>query len=558
MKTPTQPANHTITLLSALFFTAILGLILKTFQDYGITWDEGGYQFYGTLILKWYQSGFRDTAAIQHPFLIFYGGFFNVLVQLANLFSPLGTFETRHLLTALFGLGTILMCFKISKNISGYLAGFFSALFLILHPGFFGHMFNNPVDLPFGAMLLTTVYYLLSTYDHLPKLPAKDLLKFGFSLGLMLAIRVGGLLIVLPYIIAGWSLWLGNQWFRDRAATVVQIPKILMYYARNIFWILAIAWPVMLAWWPWAQINPILNPWKATFLSAKWTYNATMPVFFNGSYYTPYAMPASYLLKSILLSLPEFYFMALILGGIQAAFLLTEEQKLTTKSIKTSFLIFAFAFPVVAAIAFNTPQFDGYRHFLFLIPLLAILGGISFAGFLRSKISRWIKGFATLVILFSLGLTAADMHRLHPYQTVYFNRILAGGLHEAAKKYETDYWGNSYREGILWVIQNYHPDLNRKIRVMNSTEPLQISYYLEKTPELRSRFETVQNDPDVFLSITRGDLHYSFPGKVLYGVIRDNTPLLYVIEPKKVPAGYYFGFDPTSRTKGTAGRPPKA
>jgi hypothetical protein len=132
------------------------------------------------------------------------------------------------------------------------------------------------------------------------------------------------------------------------------------------------------------------------------------------------------------------------------------------------------------------------------------------------------------------------MYRLHPYQTVYFNRIPAGGLAEAAKKYETDYWGNSYREGIEWVIQNYHPPLDRKIRVMNAAEVFQTGYYLEKTQELRDRFEMVEAGPDIFLSTTRWDLHKTYTGKILHTVVRDDTPLLYVIEVSK---------DETNKTK---------
>ncbi len=176
------------------------------------------------------------------------------------------------------------------------------------------------------------------------------------------------------------------------------------------------------------------------------------------------------------------------------------------------------------------PQFDGFRHFLFLIPLLAILGGISFSAWVHSKINHWVKGFFICAVVFSLAITALDMRRLHPYETVYFNRFLAGGLAEAATKYETDYWGNSYREGILWVIENYHPAFKRKIRVLNASAPCQTGYYLEKTQKLRDRFEMVLTDPDIFLSTTRFESHSLFPGKVLYKVKRDHTALLYVIE----------------------------
>ena len=174
-----SPTLKNARFLIGLFFGFIFLIICKTFQDYGVTWDEEYHQTYGTLIIQWYQSFFKDAVAVQHDFLIFYGGFFDALVRLANYVSFWGPYETRHFLNALFGLWAIFMSFKIARHIAGYLAGFLSALFLLLHPVFYGHMFNNPVDIPFAALFLTTIYLTISTYENLPRLPMKDLVKLG-------------------------------------------------------------------------------------------------------------------------------------------------------------------------------------------------------------------------------------------------------------------------------------------------------------------------------------------------------------------------------------------
>lgn len=518
--------------IMAAFFAFVFGIICKTFLDYGVTWDEAYHQTYGDLVLKWYLSFFSDRAAVQHPFLIFYGGFFDTLAQLANHLFPWGALETRHLLNALLGLWTIFVSFRIARHIGGYLAGFFAALFLLLHPVFYGHMFNNPVDIPFAALLLTTLYGMISTYDNLPKLSLKDLFKIGLPLGLTLAIRICGFFILLPCLVFFWLLWLGSRRNQTRDASAPPVRQILGDLARNLAGILVIAWPVMLVWWPWAQLSPLENPFAAVLKATHWNLNSPdMTVLFDGKNYGVFQAPKSYLLQSILVTLPEFFLMVLFIGGLGVAFLMLRDPRLTSGRIQTALI-----FSVLGPILLTSPQFDGYRHFLFLIPLLAILGGISFAAFLRSRIALWIKILAGLAVAFSLCLTVLDMCRLHPYETVYFNRIPAGGLAEAAKKYETDYWGNSYREGILWVIKNYHPDLKRKIRVFNASEPFQTAYYLEKTPELRDRFEMVRSTPDIYLSTTRWERHKNIPGKVLYTVERDHTPLLYVIEVSKKPS----------------------
>ena len=519
--------------LIAAFFTLIFWVICKTFQDYGITWDEQYHQIYGNLIIEWYLSFFKDAAAVYHFFLVFYGGFFDALVQLLSYASPWDNIESRHFLGGIFGLWAVLMSYKIAQNISGVFAGFCAALFLIFHPVFYGHMFNSPVDIPFAALLLTTLYFMIASSDHLPKVPSKYLFGIGIAAGLALAIRIGGLLIIVPAFVVYRLLWLGSHWPQNKD----HLGPFLLNLAQNLVCILAIAWPIMLLWWPRAQVDPFLYPFKALYQTAHWNFNPEkLYIFFQGTYYKISDVPKSYLIKSILLSLPEFYFITLGLGTALAIYLMMKNLTQTGKRFKIIFLLFVLAYPVLAALVFNTPRFDGFRHFLFLIPILAVLAGISFAEFVRSKAYKIFKIASILGIVFSVALTAFDMYRLHPYQTVYFNRLLAGGLEKAAKNYETDYWGNSYREGILWLMNNYHPLIDRKIRILSFSWPFQTRYYLEKSREAMNRFEMVEDNPDIFISTTRRNCHKAYREKIIYTVERDHAPLLYVIEvPKNTP-----------------------
>jgi hypothetical protein len=53
----------------------------------------------------------------------------------------------------------------------------------------------------------------------------------------------------------------------------------------------------------------------------------------------------------------------------------------------------------------------------------------------------------------TLGWAALTMIRLHPYQAVYFNAF-AGGPGGAAFRYELDYWGLSYKEGLRFLLRS--------------------------------------------------------------------------------------------------------
>jgi hypothetical protein len=140
-----------------------------------------------------------------------------------------------------------------------------------------------------------------------------------------------------------------------------------------------------------------------------------------------------------------------------------------------------------------------------------------------------------IAILTSIAMTVVDMIELHPHQYIYFSRLLGKGVAEAAKSYETDYWGNSYKEGVEWIVHNYKGYVDgRKIKVGSCLYSLSTSYFLPK-----DRFEYVgsfdkgqmiSDQPDLFLATTRWNCHKNLNGRILHIVERKGAPLLYIIE----------------------------
>ena len=247
-------------------------------------------------------------------------------------------------------------------------------------------------------------------------------------------------------------------------------------------------------------------------------------------------LPWQYLPTWFLISLPEFYFVVLLVG-IALAVKSVRGAKFSVQrrdeAIQIGFLVFAFLFPIAVAILTGATLYDGMRHFLFVLPVLTVLAGISFVRFLRSSAIRPYKQVVAGLVVGSLALTLVDMIQLHPYEYVFFNRLIAGGLPKAAGRFETDYWGNSYKEGLEWVTKNYYPVTSRKHSVANCSvsSRFMTAYPIEQDPELRDRYVAVNPDdhPDILLAITRWGCNQR-PGKVLHVVERQGTPLLYVIE----------------------------
>ncbi len=125
----------------ALFATAAL-LVLLTFRAYGVTWDEDCQNWYGNLVLTYY-LWLLGAAHAPHWELLYryadlynYGGLFDLTTAIANRFSPLGVFETRHLLNGLVGVFGLVGCWKLGRRLGGPRAGFAAALLLLLIPNY--------------------------------------------------------------------------------------------------------------------------------------------------------------------------------------------------------------------------------------------------------------------------------------------------------------------------------------------------------------------------------------------------------------------------------------
>jgi len=96
--TPVRSADRRWDRLAAYACIAFALVVLYTFVDFGITWDEDTQITYGELVLRWYASGFADQSALHYRNLYYYGGLFEVAGELAYRVSPLGLYYTRHLL----------------------------------------------------------------------------------------------------------------------------------------------------------------------------------------------------------------------------------------------------------------------------------------------------------------------------------------------------------------------------------------------------------------------------------------------------------------------------
>ncbi|MCJ7514116.1 MAG: glycosyltransferase family 39 protein, partial [Anaerolineales bacterium] len=103
--------------------------------------------------------------------------------------------------------------------------------------------------------------------------------------------------------------------------------------------------------------------------------------------------------------------------------------------------------PLAGVYLLGMTVYDNLRHFLFVLPVLFLLSGLSIELIVPRLKSSWARiGFLALVLAPGiLGLV-----RMHPYQYAYFNAFV-GGVSGAQGRYDPEHWCTSYREAMQVV-----------------------------------------------------------------------------------------------------------
>ncbi|MDA0709421.1 MAG: tetratricopeptide repeat protein [bacterium] len=516
-------------ILAGLLFLAYLVCILATFTDYGITIDEPPQADYGKEIVTWYMSFFRYEAFFDRIKLLDlerYGGFFDTVLYPITQISPWDVYETRHLCYALLGLAGVAGAYRVGLSLGGTATGFLAAAFLVLMPRYYAHTFNNPKDLPFAVFYIWSIYWLIRCLPTLPNLSRRLILATGLLIGLTLATRVGGLILF-------GTLGLFFVLRTAQAHVESGQPFVLDRYRRPLLqWgaIALLAWCVMLVFWPTAQRSPILFPIDALLNFSQYGTPDFTTTFFEGQRIDITAVPWYYAPRWFSLALPEFLFFGLAVGAILLiCHVLRERKSLSFTRVRLDWVLLAWSAisPLATVVMLATPLYDGLRHFLFVVPPMAVLSAGGLVAAVREISLSWLRRVSVGIAAALMALTLFDMIRLHPNEGVYFNRFIAGGLREASKSYQTDYWENSHKQGVRWLdafwVEN-RP--NRKLRI--SAGGKNIQYQLN--PD-RYTFTDIPVEADFYLSTTRDDRHRMVPGEIVHTIKRDDVALLYIVRP---------------------------
>lgn len=463
--------------LAMLVLAAVAVIAGLSFRDYGLGWDDYTHAEYADLLLRMFGSGFKDTAALSFANLYMYGGGFDMVAALLHKIIPLELFETRRLLGAIVGVIGLAVTWRLGRRIGGPLAGLAALLLLALCPTFYGHMFMNPKDAPFAVAMIVLMLGLVRLAEEYPQPSPRTILIVGLGAGLSIGSRIlGGLALV--YAMVGFiPLFLEelrNEGLRESVRRFAHVVYVLLPG-------LVFGYLVMGLIWPWSIMEPG-NPFEAlTYFSH--FFEKPWKEMFDGAIVSVPDMPWSYLPTLFALQLPE-VMLVLMIGAMFSTFAMLPRREVPARR-KTILLMLTLAatLPLAIAMVKRPALYNGIRHFVFVIPPMAVLGGVAFAWTmerLRANHRSW-QPVVLAAFCFGIALPFAEMIRLHPYQYTHFNYI-AGTVRAADDRFMLDYWGLALKQASdelreQLVERQEAPPANRKwkVAVCGPQRPAQVA-----------------------------------------------------------------------------------
>lgn len=246
-----------------------------------------------------------------------------------------------------------------------------------------------------------------------------------------------------------------------------------------------------------------------------------MSVLFDRVEYASDKLPIRYLPVYLGITLTEPVW-PLFLLGLAAGWRRISNRNLDWRSLAP--VLLWFLVPFFYVVITRPPMYDGYRHFIFILPPVFLAAGIGFQ-FLKERL-RPVWANLLLALVMAPGLIG--LIDTHPYQYAYYNSLV-GGMGGAFRRFETDYWLTCYRE----IMEDLNTQTSEPVTLFVHRQPsIAREYAADHITVKPYDHEDDQTTPGSLLllsSRTGVDRKYHPDAPVVYSVIK-NSAVLCVIK----------------------------
>ncbi|HEV2335834.1 MAG TPA: hypothetical protein VGS13_10085, partial [Stellaceae bacterium] len=211
-------------------------------------------------------------------------------------------------------------------------------------------------------------------------------------------------------------------------------------------------------------------------------------------------------------------------------------QRLGRREVVLGFFLLGFTivFPIAYAILIKAVLFDGMRHFIFVLPPIAVAAAVT-----MDRAVAWLSEVPYRQAIYAaLGIYGVahvtTMVLLHPDQYVYYNAFV-GGVEGAQRKFKIDYWANSYAEAVRGLESYLQTEYGVNFAEHHFTvavcgPPISAAYYFPSN----FRFMHRRDQADFFIAFTKDNCDLALPGREIYRVERMGALLSVVLDRRAI------------------------
>lgn len=409
---------RTKSIIVGIFFGLLLLLGISNVSDYGIPWDESIQRSYGTDVYNYIfnidDHLFKNKDRYYGPVLEFSQVALEKTLKLTDIRD---IYIARHMFNyTIFLLGVFFFFLLIQKRFRSTWWALLGSSLLALSPRIFAHAFYNSKDVGFMSLFMIATYFAVKFADNKGYFTA---VVAGMAAGLLIDVRIMGLL--LPFLLID-VFFVNGFAKKDRKYLWVYLVSIAIF---------------VIVFWPTLWTGPVEN-FVAAFEQMQ-NYPQKTSIMYFGERVSSLAVPWHYVLGWVGVTTPVSILMVFLFG---LWYFVENIPKVTREDLMMGGWL---VIPLVAVILFRSTLYDGWRQMFFIYPPI-----VYFATYALVKARGRYKAFFLAALTMNMFLVGVFMIRNHPYQNMYFNEFVKPPYES---KFELDYWGLAYKEGIEFVAK---------------------------------------------------------------------------------------------------------
>lgn len=491
-----------------LLLIASVVISILTYQDYGIGWDEASQREIGAVT---YSYVFEKDTTLNHFVDKDHGAGFElplvIIEKEMGITDWRDIFLMRHIVTNVFFLlGCFfgyLLALRLFKKQWLACLGF---LMLAFHPRLYGHSFFNSKDIPF--LVMYTVCFLVA-HIAFEKRKWGWMLLLGALVGYTTSVRL--LSILLAAILALVILV-------DMMQAVLRKEKVLPSVIHLFSFIIGFCVTLYLA-WPALWSSPVASFIEFYESLSHFRWNGWN--FFMGKFVDGNNLPSTYLPVWFAITTPILW---LTLGVAGIAFVLVhffrQPRRFINNTNERHFLVYVICtlMPVAMVIYLHSVVYDDWRHVYFIYPSFVMLALYTLS-LVRTSLSKKIMSYAIVLQIFAI---AWDMYRLHPFEPVYFSRLVSHEKEFLRMNYEGDYWGAGNKQALEYLVAHCPDSI---ILIRGNKSPLPHNAWALQVQD-RPRIKFVNEEEAVYdITFFRGHPE-DYPWETYYDIKRQNSTVV--------------------------------